>query len=183
MPRFGRDESPAAELLSFLRDQLDDRRYAKAEELVRALTDVSSSDSDPAWPDALKNNTTANDQRVYAMDSASAGRVVADRECAIAEVSAVLDRTRVLACDSAAAVFRTALTALGVDSRSLPDSALPTMFRTARRGAGVPVSQGGSGYGTSGGSYSAAMSAPRSDPANRAGFERRFPDAARVRTV
>ena len=99
------------------------------------------------------------------MDSADAFTRLRDLQEAQREVAPIVGE--ILGMDSAATVFREALSRLGVDHRGLPDAALPAMFRTARRG------QHGNG------------GAPRiaQDSRGAASFAARFPDAARIRNV
>jgi hypothetical protein len=106
----------------------------------------------------------------YDFNTRHGGRIVSDRECAIAETSRVLSAHQTMALDSAANVFRAALSALGVDHLALDDDALPAMFRVASR-VGVV-----NGAGT--------ISRPMAmDAAAHSDFAKRWPEAARVKFV
>lgn len=124
---------PCDELLEFLRHLLEPAAYEKAQAMVRGLTDTSSTDE-------TKPPGGAMDQRpVYAMDSTSAGRLVADPEMAISEVEGTLGRHTVMACNSAASVFAAALKHMGIPTAGVHRDAFPEMFRghvRARRDGG-----------------------------------------------
>lgn len=113
---------PCDELLEFLRHLLEPAAYEKAQAMVRGLTDTSSTEDPPAM----------DSRPVYAMDSRDAFTRMNDLRNAEREVAPVVGE--ILGMDSASAVFREALTRMGVTTRDLHPSALPVMFRSAKRG-------------------------------------------------
>jgi len=148
-------KSETVKLLSYLETKLSDRDYMEAERLIRAIDD----DAEPMQ--------AMDGRRSFAMDSRHAGRIVADRECALQECEAVVPRSILIACDSAEAVFRTALRHMGVPAGGLHASALATMFRTVRRGQ-------------HGGSPAARVAM---DAAGAKSFYERFPEAQRIKAA
>jgi len=143
-------------LLSFLENRLSAEAYLEAETLIRAIDE-----------DAGPMQGAMDQRRSFAMDSRHPGRIVADRECALQECEAVVPRSILIACDSAESVFRTALKHMGVQAGSLHASALPVMFRTARRSQ-------------HGGSPAARVAM---DGAASKSFFDRFPEAARIKAM
>jgi hypothetical protein len=172
MPRRARDEARGASMIALtdlLRRVLSTSDFQRVQDLLRdvdpASDELDPDDFNPMTGTRIRGEEPgANDQRLYAMDSAMPGRVVADRECAIAECEPIVGRAALIACDSAASVFRTALTRLGVDHRDLPNSGLPPVFRMAKR-----VQSGVARPALSGRAY--------------ADFERNWPNAARIRVM
>jgi len=164
MPRRNaRDDDPASaatELKLFLETKLQPDDYADAEKLIDAMSGAEDEET------GLPRPGGAQDHR-FAMDSASPGRIVADRDCAIAEVERFVGRHTVMACDSASGVFRAALGHLGVDARALPNAALPALWRITQRAA------------------TGAGGAPRPayNARDAAAFAAKFPELARVRHV
>ena len=119
----------------------------------------------------MKATIMPSDLRTYAMDSRHAGRIAADRDCALAECERAVPRQRLMAQDSAANVFRSALNEIGVPHLDLDDAALPAMFRVSSRlgstnSAGTPTR------------HSMAM-----DSGTHADFDARFPAVAAVRSL
>lgn len=147
MPRFARDAEPSGELLEFLKYKLDDASYLKAESMVKILVGTSTTDTTKS-PGAMDSHLA------YDHNSTSPGRIVADRERAIAEVEPIVGRHAVIACDSAAAVFRTALDFMGVPTNGVHRDAFPEVFRAhvrARRDGGsyrAPSRVGGAAFAT-----------------------------------
>jgi len=134
-----RAKSAAADLKLFLERHLGPDQYEEADKLVDAIVAEAAN-----APDRDDTRGTRDNTPTYAMDSANPGRIVADRDCAIREVEPIVGRAAVLACDSAASVFRVALAEMGVSSaRTVHASALPSMFRMAsHRGVnGQPLPQ------------------------------------------
>ena len=146
-----------SELLNFLENKLSNRDYVEAEAMVKSLPDYDKDDSS-------NQPRPAMDRKPYgfAMDSRRPGRIIADREAAIQECERTVPRSRLMACDSAANVFRTALSELNVDHLTLDDAALPAMYRVSIRG----------------GRYNPAPTA-----AETAAFNKRFPDAGRIKSI
>jgi hypothetical protein len=102
---------------------------------------------------------TSNEGHTYSIGSANPVRCLQDFTAAQAEVRPLVGH---IASDSAAGVFREALHRLNVDTRSIYPSALPTVFRAARRqqrerGPGIAM-----------------------DSAATASFDTMFPDARRI---
>jgi hypothetical protein len=150
-----------AQFKQFLSRKLSDEDFGSA---IAMLRDVLAGGAAEDEETGLPRPGGAMDQRHrFAMDSASPGKIVAERELAIQECSLSVPRESLIACDSAENVFRTALRQMGVPSDNLHPSALPAMFRTVRRG----------------GSPTQHLSNPRA----AADFATRFPDAARIRNA
>jgi hypothetical protein len=99
---------------------------ARDYEEIERLLDAPDDDPDTGTPQAA-------DGFRYAMDSATPTRAVAEMLAAIDETAPVVGRHVVLAQNSAAAVFRAALVAMGVDAATVHPSGLPLLFRTVRR--------------------------------------------------
>jgi hypothetical protein len=172
MPRYARDSDATTELMEFLKYKLDDQAYLKAELMVKAIAGTSATDDDP---DDSSTIPGAMDQRMlmaFDFASTSAGRIVADREVAISEVEATVGRHTVLACDSAASVFKAALKQMGVPTTGIHPSALPAIFRAHR-----DRMRRGSGDGGSPRPYVAQ------DARGTADFDRRFPDIGRLKAI
>jgi hypothetical protein len=169
MPRRAHDADPAARnaLMEFLHLSLTEQQYLKAEQLVKAMADISSTEQDSN----RLNGAMDSRSMAYDMSATSAGRIVADREVAIREVEGTVGRDTVLACDSAASVFRAALSSMGIDARNLHRDALPEVFRGHARQRRIAAGGGG---------YSAPMAM---DARGSADFARRFPDLARIRVL
>jgi hypothetical protein len=101
-----------------------------------------------------------NDGHTYSIGCANPVRCLQDIQAAQADVAPVVGA--IIGMDSAAEVFRTALSRLGVNTRSVYPSALPAVFRAARhrqreRGPSIAM-----------------------DSAATASFDRMFPDARRI---
>jgi hypothetical protein len=163
------------EILEFLRHQLDPAAFEKAQTMLRAMTDTSATDADLDDIERLSGSPRpgAMDQRMaYDMAATSPGKIVANREVAISEVEGVVGRHTVLACDSAASVFQTALKQMGVPTQGIHVSALPSIFR-AHRDRMRRTSAGGSD--------------PRpyvaQDSRSAAAFAKSFPDLARIKAL
>ena len=173
--RRARDEGPdaAIELKNLLEPHLSGSEYEHACELIDALAENMGGDEPHGTRDTPRPGGAMDSYR-FAMDSAGPGRIVADLNNAIAQVEPVVGRAAILACDSAASVFRTALAQLGVDARDLPASALPTMWNVTRRGHGA---QSGGAGGHS------LLLRPYTPASVSADFARNFPDAARIRSL
>jgi hypothetical protein len=161
---------PNDELLEFLRHLLDPAAFEKAQTMLRAMTDTSTDESlrPPGSPEPLRG---AQDRAMaYDMASTSPGKIVANREVAISEVEGTVGRHTVLACDSAASVFRAALAQMGVSTQGIHVSALPSIFR-AHRDKMRRASAGGT------------PTRPAMDARAAADFDRRFPDLARIKVL
>jgi hypothetical protein len=147
-----------AQLKDFLRRKLSDADFG---EVLAILAGGAGEDEKTGLPlpgGAMDRN------HLYAMDGgAHAGRIVSDREMALQECSTVVPRENLIACDSAASVFKTTLRHLGVSTEGLHPSAYPAMLRTAKRG----------------GSPAHHIHNPRA----AADFATRFPDAARIKGI
>jgi hypothetical protein len=169
MSRRARDEDRGSALIALqdlLRRVLSSADFEKARELLRAVDPANDEpdedDFDPTSGRRLRP-PTANDHR-FAMDSTSPGRFMADREMAIAMCEPVTGRAALMACDGPAAIFRTALRQLGVDTNGVHPSGLPAIFRIARR-AQIGGAQ------------------PAMSERDHQRFVARHPEAARIRVI
>lgn len=137
LPVTGADEGgegeAVAKVLNFLRDKLSDEDYAAAARLVQAEEAMDEAGDD----DKEKDNP--------AMDDATVNRRIADaaenaRKGALADAAAIRTAERevqpvvgeLVAMDSAAAVYKVGLEAMGVDLSKLPASAYGETFRAVK---------------------------------------------------
>jgi hypothetical protein len=143
-----------------------------------ALDAVADMDDDPAMDeDDEKEPKGAEDEEKDdkpAMDAAAV-QVLVDksRTDALAEVTAIRTAERevfpvvgeLVAMDSAAAVYRTALDQMGVDLKDVPDSALGSLFRATKKAVDAA---------------SATGIAQDAKPTDRSSFDARFPNRVKL---
>jgi hypothetical protein len=171
MPRrSARDDDPLMmKLLAFLKTKLNSAD-------MQELEDMLGTDS-PEPFEGMPRTGAMDSRMAYDYRSTNPGRIVADRERAIAEVEGTVGRDTVMACDSAASVFRTALKAVGVRAESVHETGLAQMWDMARRNR--RGDQANAGFAAAGGSVATESRQVASSP----DFARRHPNAARIRTV
>ena len=135
----GGEGEGVAKLLNYLKDKLSDEDYAAAARLVQS---EEAMDAEPEDEDDKKDKP--------AMDSAAVARMVAKAKAdALAESAAIRTAERevspivgeLVAMDSAAAVYKVGLEALGVDTAKLPVAAYGETFRAVKiaREAAAPA--------------------------------------------
>jgi hypothetical protein len=146
MPAFrAHDDDPTgagaahAKLLQFLEQKLRASDLDEAQKLVEELYQCAIEQPGGGKIDRLPRPGAAMDSgHVYAFDSSPLHQLT-DLQAAQAEVAPVVGA---VFGDSATTVFRTALRKLGVDARAIHYTALPTVFRQARRSGVRPVAPG-----------------------------------------
>jgi hypothetical protein len=156
---------PSNELLEFLRHLLDPAAYQKAELLLKACTDTSTSDAEsirpPGSPEPL--NGAMDSGYRYSLGSSDAFTKMRD-------LTAAQTETGVTMAMDAASCFRQALAGFGVNARDVHATALPEIYRAHTRQRRHAASGGG-----------APTMATDSRTTND--FDRRFPGIARIGMV
>ncbi len=157
---------PNNELLEFLRHLLDPAAYQKAEMLLRAMTDTSSTD-ESIRPDGTPEPLRGAQDGAYRYTLGSTDSFVKMRD-----LSAAQTETGINMAMDATSCFRQALTRMGVDARDVHPTALAEVYRVHRRSQRRVTSGGGDPR-----PYAAQ------DTRGAADFDRRFPNAARIKVM